>query len=67
MRKIAQTLQFGGLSVWHADRGTALRPVNTNSSGGIAKGEIGEADGLFVVQGFSDLLADVPREAIQTA
>src|SRR5450432_3060034 len=26
-RKMRQTLQFGGLSVWHLDCGTALRPV----------------------------------------
>jgi hypothetical protein len=31
-RKTPQTLQFGGLSVWHPDCGTALRPLNTNSS-----------------------------------
>ena len=31
-RKITPTLQFIGLSVWHPDCATALRPLNTNSS-----------------------------------
>jgi hypothetical protein len=36
--------------------------------GWIATGEIGEADGLFVVQGrFSDPLADVPCETVQAS
>jgi hypothetical protein len=29
---MTQTPWFGGLSVWHPDCGTALGPVNTNSS-----------------------------------